>query len=266
MAQTNFQTSGPKGSVDFAVIGEAFEIVKNNWMPYAVFSLIGIIASYAVSMIISLPFSLAQATAPTATTPEAAMAQAFASLPISLASNIVGAAVQAFLYAGIAAMALKTIRGERPELNDAFSVFNMAGPIALAGILYGVATMLGVLACCVGALVVSGLLIPLYPILVNERLPVVDAFKKSMNLMSGSWLMAALFVIVQGLIAGLGVIACCVGMFFTVPIAFVCSTLIYRDVAGITFGPTSQTAYPREGGGSMPGYDGPTDTNPPTQG
>ncbi len=264
MAQTNFQSSGPKGTLDFAVIGEAFEIVKNNWMPYVVFSLIGIIASYAVSMIISLPFSLAQAVAPQPTTTEAAMAQAFASLPISLASNVVGAAVQAFLYAGIAALTLKVIRGERPELNDAFSVFNMAGPLAIAGILYGIATMLGVLACCVGALVVSGLLIPLYPILVNERLPVMEAFKKSINLMSGSWLMAALFVIVQGLLAGVGVIACCIGMFFTVPIAFACATLIYRDVAGVTFGPTSQTAYPREGGGSMPGFNDPTN-QPPTE-
>lgn len=263
MAQPYSTAQGPRGGVEFSVIGEAFELVKNNWQAYCIFSLVMIIATYAISMVITLPMSMAQAMAPAAATSEAAMAQAMASLPLNLLSNFVNNVVMAFLMAGVANMTLKAIRGEKPELADGFAVFNMFGPIALAGILYAICTTLGLLACCIGTFIVIGLLLPVYPIIIHERLGVMDAFKRSLELMGPHWLMAGVFSFVIGLVAGLGVLACCVGVFFTVPLAYACNTLIYRDVSGLTFGPNSATVYPRAGGGAMPGYSGPANGDSP---
>lgn len=275
MAQSNFTSppSSHRGSVDFAVISEAYEIVKNNLGPYIVIALLGIVASTAISTIISLPQTLAQMRNPPPQTGDPMqqiieqMTQQYTiGLPFTILNGIVSTGIIALMSVAIANMTIKAVQGKRIEVTDGFEAMKFFVPAFFVGIISWFLGQLGLLACLVGTLIIGGLLIPAYPIIVHERLGAIDAIKRSFNLMSNHVLMAAVFFLVQGLLSAVGALACCVGILFTIPMATACSTLIYRDVSGVSFSgePTSATVYPREGGGNMPGYTGTTDPQPQT--
>ena len=264
MAQTGYTATpqAPRGGVDFAVIGESFEIVKNNWIPYTVYALFGLVITMVVVGAVVGPSTYAQVMA--TMRGEIVQPTMIEQLTSSFLQNFLTMMVNALVYAGMAGMTLKAIQGHRVEISDAFDTLKYIGPVLFGGVLFSILYAVGAMMCCLPGLVVGGLFLPFYTIIVHEKLGAIDALKRSINLMSKYWLMGAVFFLVQSMLSGLGILACCVGVLFTMPLAMACNTLIYRDVAGIYFGPSSATVYPREGGGAMPGYSGPTGDTPPS--
>lgn len=255
----------PRGGIDFAVLSEGFELVSKNWVTYTVFSLLMLVANYAVSMIISLPFTIGNAINPPGPGDDMVaffVQQQLQSIPLTILTTVIGGVVTGLMMGGIAIVSLKLLRGEKAELGDAFNAFSMFAPLAVAGIVYNLSVTIGFYLCCIPGLIVGGLLMPLFPIIVNERLGLKDALSKSLTLTKNHLAMAAVFFLVQGIVAVLGVIACCVGFLFTYPVALACNTLIYRDLGGPVLGtPASPTNYPRSNDpgtpGSMPEYTDP---------
>lgn len=251
----------PRG-VDFAVIGEAFEIVKRDWLQWSLFGLIGFLGIMAVNVagqILSIPLTVAGSNGGEA----ASVGAALATIPISIISTVLQYGVYGLVYGGFALMTAKAIRGEAVDLSVGLKAFSSFGPLFLVGLLQGLAVAVGLLACCIGAIFAAGLVASAPSLVVFERLSPVDAFKKSIQMAKPFWLMAGLFAFVVQLLSGLGVIACCIGICFTLALAGCCFTLMYRDLGGTgltpSFGAGNSTNYPREGGGSMPGYSGPVD-------
>lgn len=262
-------SGAPNRGIEFSVISEAFEFVKANVGAVCGFYAVGLIASYIINYAIQIPTIMAQVAAVSADNPTAAAGFSLAALPFQLLGGIAQYGVLGLFNGGLAYMVIKYLRGEKVEFGDGFNAFSQAVPLILGGISASFLTMLGVIGCIVGAFVVGGLFIPLYTILVHEKLSVMDALKRSSELVKPYLMMGALFFLVQGLLGAIGVVACCIGLFFTMPMMMACGTFIYRDLTGTDFsgqlapagGPSN---YPRENGGSMPEYGSETPRDPNT--
>ncbi len=120
-------------------------------------------------------------------------------------------------------MALKQMRGEPIAVGDLFSVTDIIGPIAITALLIGVFTMIGAIACIVGAYVVAGLIILALPLVIDRRVKPIEAIKQSYEALKGEWVMATVYYFVVALVAGLlGPI--------TLPLLPICVALLYREV------------------------------------
>lgn len=84
-----------------------------------------------------------------------------------------------------------------------------------------------------------------------KQLTAVDAIKKVFaHLQSGEFTMPLLFAVLASLVAGVGVIACCIGVFFTIPIGYsmlVCGyeTLFGREADRVAVEPPSVDGTPQ---------------------
>ena len=80
----------------------------------------------------------------------------------------------------------------------------------------------------IGAVMWWGLLFVTY-----EKLTAIDALKKLFELLkTGEFTLPLVFAVIVNLIAGLGIIACCVGVFFTVPLAYCMMACCYQTLFG----------------------------------
>lgn len=180
--------------------------------------------------------------------------------------NFLSTIVYAFFMGGMYHMALLQLKGEPISVGDLFEVgrffprlagaailkllASLAGALLLlipAGILVVVAVLpslrqggqpaplplvlalvSGLLA-VIPALVISALLMFTYPLIVHGRLGVIEAMGRSWSALKGQFIMASLFQFVAYLVAGLGVLACCVGVLFTMPLYPLAVAVLYRD-------------------------------------
>lgn len=68
-------------------------------------------------------------------------------------------------------------------------------------------------------------------LIVFQRLSAVDAIKMVFELTkSGSFTMALVMAVIASIISSLGVLACCVGVFFTIPFACCCMVCTYETI------------------------------------
>ena len=103
------------------------------------------------------------------------------------------------------------------------------GSIA-GGIVYG-GVLLGTMCCYVPGFLWGGLSTGAYTAMVlDENLAPMDAAKESMAVMKPQMWMAALLYFVASLIAGLGAIACLIGVIFTMPLLAIIMGLSYMDM------------------------------------
>lgn len=232
----------PRGAVDLAAIGEAFELMKANWTPFALATVIAGIAYYAIVFVVSLPFAVSAAVLQSKV--EDPTAILMAQLPGTIVQSAVGSVLMGIILGGMANMTLALLRGETVTVNHFFKVIPKAHLFMAYGFLYTVLTYLGLIGCFVGSIVVAGLLMTSPLFMVDKEMGPVDAIKASFNALKGEWLMATVFYFVASLVAGIGLLACGVGVLFTAPLAALAIAIVYRDVTyvGMQYAPAAPTA------------------------
>jgi uncharacterized membrane protein len=70
------------------------------------------------------------------------------------------------------------------------------------------------------------------PLVIDRNLAFWDAMELSRKMVSKHWFIVFAFLLVAGLLAGCGALACCVGIFVTIPIASVAIMYAYEDIFG----------------------------------
>jgi uncharacterized membrane protein len=133
------------------------------------------------------------------------------------------------LAGGLYKAALKGIRGEGIVVSDLFDVGNIAVPLIVAGVLIGLGAGAAAILLVLPAFVVAGLWMFDVPLIVDKQMDGLTAMRESWNALRGQWFMAAVFYLVITLIAGVGAVACGLGVLFTLPIAVLSIALLYRD-------------------------------------
>jgi uncharacterized membrane protein len=76
--------------------------------------------------------------------------------------------------------------------------------------------------------VVGGLLMFALPLVADKRMDGIEAMKLSVETLKDEWLMAAVFSLVLGLIATVGLLACGVGILVAGPVILLAEALLYR--------------------------------------
>jgi len=142
-------------------------------------------------------------------------------------------AAVSWLAGGLYNAAFKQVRGEQIAVGDLFSGGKYFARILVAGLLIGIAAMIGGAFCLIPGLIVSGMAFLTYPMIVEGDKGTIDAIKASINVTKKDWIMFTVFAIALGLIAGAGAIACGVGALATYPLLFLGHALAYRDLVGI---------------------------------
>ncbi len=252
----------PRGAVDFAAIGEAWELLKGNMAPFAIATLIAGVVIYAVTFIMMIPMIGMQIAATQGGQDPTALIMA--TIPLRILIQLVTNLLIGVMLGGFAHMTLALLRGEAVTVGHFFRVMPKIHIFLLYGLLYGIFTTLGIVACCVGSLVVAGLLMfsPLF--MVDKELGAWEAITASVNALKGEWLMASVFYLVASLVAAVGMIACGVGILVTAPLAMLAVAIVYRDVVyvGVNSAPVGPTDPPSTPGG----MSGDAPSNPPADG
>jgi hypothetical protein len=214
--------------VRFETIGEAWRLLQQQmgvWVGAMCIYIAVTVGIYIVGSLVILPIFLAIA-------PHGEGAGVIAVLGMFMsffALIILVIAASSVMLAGLYRMAIRQVRGEMIAIGDLFSATDLAVPALIATLLVGLATMVGSLFCVIPAYIVHGLLMLTLPIIADRRLSPVDAMKASWNALQNDILMATLYVLVLGFVAGLGAVACGVGMVVTMPLFFLGTALVYRD-------------------------------------
>ncbi|MGH8977209.1 MAG: hypothetical protein ACRDV7_03965 [Acidimicrobiia bacterium] len=157
-----------------------------------------------------------------------AVGAVFDSIVMQLLLSAVSYVVSLMLAIGIFNAALMITSGQRVDVGQAFSS-DRWGEWILFSFVFGLMVGIGVLFCLVGALVVLAFfgLAPYY--FLDQRMGLGDSLSASLEkTRSTSGLPMAIALTV--LVGALGVILCIIGLFVTMPIAYVGVAFLYRHV------------------------------------
>jgi hypothetical protein len=139
--------------------------------------------------------------------------------------------IQSVLMGGLYNFYLKMIRQEEAGVGDAFSGITLApGQLALLGFVMGLLTLVGTAFCIVPGLYLSIGWIFATPLVIDKKMGFWAAMELSRQVVTRHWFMVFALLIVVGLIGACGVIACCIGVFVTVPLGWVALMFAYEDI------------------------------------
>lgn len=160
-----------------------------------------------------------------------------------IAAMILFAAMTVPLIAGIMKMCYNAEKGEEVSLGNAFQYYNghYFVHLFIAGLLLGTFNTLvsvgfeflglGWVGTVIGVIV--GILTTLFvPLIIFGNLRPIEAITASITVASRQFLMIFLLLLVGYIIAFCGVLGCCIGLFFTMPLVYVLQYSIYVHSVG----------------------------------
>lgn len=147
------------------------------------------------------------------------------------------------LMAGLTMIALALVdkKEPKPVAGDVFKGFQFFLPAFLFflvwyAIVIGITTALSVVICVgqIAQLAVSFGLMPLLMfgiyLIVDQKMDFMAATKESMAIVKPHFLPLLALYVVAGIISSLGLIACCIGIFASIPIGPIILACAYRDI------------------------------------
>ncbi|MCK8675544.1 hypothetical protein M1M07_31130, partial [Rhodococcus sp. HM1] len=145
----------------------------------------------------------------------------------TIVSAIVGYLIQAAYVRG----ALHEIDGNKPAFGSFFQFTNVAAVI-IAGVLVGLATVIGFVLLIIPGLIVMFLTWWTLPFVIDKNQDAITAIKSSIQAISsnvGTLLLLALAVVGLNIV---GALLCGLGLFVSVPVTLIASTYAYRVTIG----------------------------------
>jgi hypothetical protein len=208
-------------------ISRSWELVKRNFWPVVGISLLIMIISGVINQVLGL------ASGPVFRRIILQHSVTPGGISIIFGTSLLGSPVYSLLMGGLFKYYLKLIRAEGPTIADAFSGFGpLAGQLILLGLVNGFLTTLAYLLCVLPGIYVSVSWIFALPLVIDRHLPFWDAMELSRKVVSKHWFIVFALLLVVALLSICGAIACCVGIFVTIPIASVAIMYAYEDIFG----------------------------------
>lgn len=189
-------------------IGAAWQLFKNNPVPWILFTLAMGVAN-GITSVMSNSNSIGIAALGT------------------LLTLIVGFVFQAFMIRG----ALLEVDGHKPEIGDFFKLHNF-GWFVVAGIIVGIAVSLGMILLILPGLAIAFFTYWTYIFVVDRNMTAMDAIKSSFNAIKSDGGNLFLLAILNVLIVLAGFIALFVGLLIAIPVATLASVVAYRAITG----------------------------------
>jgi GYF domain 2 len=150
-----------------------------------------------------------------------------------LGVSILSAPIYTVLIAGLYKYYLKLIRGQAAGIGDAFSGFGpVIGQLVLLGLVSGVLNMLAFCLCVLPSIYLSVAWTFAMPLVIDRGMGFWQAMELSRKVVTKHWFLVFAFLLVLGLVATAGLLACCVGLLVTVPLFWVSLMYAYEDIFG----------------------------------
>jgi len=208
-------------------ISRSWELVRKNFWPVVGVSLLVVIAIAVINQVMGL------------FTRSAIHAMIFqhrvsvGGLLIIFLTSLASAPVYTILIGGLFKYYLKLIRGENAMVGDAFAGFGpSAGQLLLLGLVQYLLVNVGFLLCIIPGIYLSVAWYFATPLVIDGRLGFWDAMELSRKVVSKHWFIVFGFLLVVGLITACGILACCIGVFVSIPVGFVAVMYAYEDIFG----------------------------------
>lgn len=187
-----------------------FDVFKGAWKLFEMNPTVWLVTTLVVMVAVGIPLVLL-------------------SIFIPFIGGFLGSIPALVVFVGMLRMALKQIRGDEISVGDAFDVADVLAPAAIAGAIFLIATTVGFAVLIIPGLVVGGLLLFTFPLIADGKgNDGIEALKLSFETLQGELLMAAVFYLVQSVIATAGLLFCGVGIFVAGPIIVLAQALLYR--------------------------------------
>jgi hypothetical protein len=241
---------GQPPKIRFEVISEAWQLFTQQMKTWVLAVLVMIVIMMIPGFIMGFGMVAAMGLGAAAGERGGAAIFGLGTMAVMFVGMLVMIVLAFIMMGGLYRMAIKQVRGEPIQLSDLWSVTDVLPQLALGGLLMGLSMGIASLACYLPMFIVGGLLMLTIPLIVDQKMPAIEAMTRSWNTLKQEWLMAAVLYFVLNFVAGIGAIALYVGMLFTYPLLFLGTALVYRDF--ILGG---------SGGGPQLGYPTPYPTN-----
>lgn len=131
-----------------------------------------------------------------------------------------------FIAAGNVKVALKLVRGEKPEIGDVFYIFKSGNLVDL--LIMTILVGIGAILCGIGVLITAPLFMMGLFLLVDKGGKYSDGMNACMTRVKPNLVGWIIFVLVVGIVGGLGSILCGVGILLTMPIAWCAFAYAYE--------------------------------------
>jgi hypothetical protein len=185
---------------------------------------VGVVLRFAVNFAIGVPLVAHRGNA------WQAMVAQWPGLLVNILWNVV---VGGPLLGGLYNYYLKLMRGQPVGLGDAFAGFGTAfGQLVLAHIVSSLLIGIGFFCCILPAIYLGVAWRFTLPLVIDKRMGFWEAMTLSRKTVTRQWWILFALFIVAGLVSAAGVIACCVGVFATVPLGIAARLYAYEDLLG----------------------------------
>jgi uncharacterized membrane protein len=155
------------------------------------------------------------------------------SLPLRLLTNVAFGTVSPVLFIGIIMMGVRRAAGLPINFATAFSCFDRAVPVFLAGLLTTLLTYVGLI-----LLVIPGIYLVIaycmtMPLIADRRLPPWQAIETSRKAVTKRWFQYFGLLLVVGLLVGLSALPLGIGLIWTAPWCINVIGVVYRRTFGV---------------------------------
>ena len=206
-------------------ISRGWELVKNNFWPVVGVNALVMLITVAINQMIGL------FTRPVINAMIVQHEFSARGIFIFLMVTIISAPIYAIFMAGLFKYFLKMIRGENAQIGDAFSGFGPSiGQLILLGLVMNSLVIIGCALCLIPGVYLSVAWYFAIPLIIDRRMNFWEAMESSRKMVTKHWFLVFAFLLVIGLLAAAGVIACCIGIFVTVPIFFASMMYAYETI------------------------------------
>ena len=131
-------------------------------------------------------------------------------------------------YGGLYYYYLRHIRGQPAELSDAFAGFSLAFvPLMLGGLVVGLLTCVGLVCLIIPGIYLAVAWCFTIPLIIDQKLEFWTAMEVSRRVVTAQWWRVFGLLILGALLSLVGVLACGIGVFATLPIGIGAITIAY---------------------------------------
>jgi len=146
---------------------------------------------------------------------------------------VLGWVVAIVLIGGLDYMFLRRIRGETVQIGDVFAGFNRAFlHLSLTGLVKWLLTCLGLILCILPGIYLAVGYVFALPLVIDKKMEFWPAMEISRQVVHRHWWSTFALVIVLGLLAFVGFLACGIGALISVPVASAAFMYVYEDLFG----------------------------------
>ena len=167
---------------------------------------------------------------------------------VRLSTSVLGLLLGGPLMGGLYLYFLKKIRREEVRVETAFSGFSHSLlHLILASFVTGILTMLGFLCLILPGIFLCVAWFFTLPLVIDKRLDFWPAMRVSLRTITKHWWKFLGFLLVLGLVNLAGLLACCVGVFVTIPVSLAALMYAYEDIfnpPGVPLAPPAQGGVP----------------------